>query len=245
MSEDLKQRISQIRYRVRSSVPFFGHILMRMEIKADPSHGSAYVTPGFVMGINPDFAAGMTDAEIATVILHETLHAAFLYWSRSKHMTAFVQTPDGAKVPLANIAHDYVINLIIEDTESSLFEPPSTFAASWPGRKEPFKLLFDKKYRDMSFEEVYDSLLESNPPQEGGDGGRVAPEGASGDHDDTGNGSGEGDDNDNEGNGNGLANEAQQWKMVLREARHVHSESAAKGSRDLARESHEDPEGSA
>lgn len=239
MDEELKQRISQVRYRIRGSVPFFGHILMRMEVKADPSCPSAYVTPGFVMGINPDFARSMTDAELATTMLHETLHAAFLYWSRSKHMTAFVVTPDGGRVPLANIAHDYVINLIIEDTQSSLFESPSTFAVNLPGREEPFKLLIDTKYRDMSFEEVYEALLEEHPPEEGAGGDRVSPEGATGDHADTGSGGGEGgeegegsqgDGQGEGGSGNGLANEAQQWKMVLREARHVHNESDGKGS---------------
>lgn len=247
--KDLLDRVSRVRWKARGAMPFFGHLLMRMEPVVDATCKSAYVTPGFKMGIGPEFAASLTDAELATVLLHETLHAAFLYWSRSKHMTAIVRTKDGGRIPLSNIAHDYVVNLLIEDGTKgcrAVFEPPSTFAPTIPGSPEPFRLLIDPKYRDMSFEEVYDALLEEPPEGDGdgdgegegdgdgqgqdegsgpGEGGRKAPKGARKHHADAkGNGNEEG---EGEG-GNSGAKEAQDWKMVLREARHVHNEEASR-----------------
>lgn len=96
------------------------------------------------------FIEGLTDAEIRGVVLHENLHKAF------RHLTIWNNLyKENAK--LANAACDFVINLMIYDSD--------------PNGKDvklPEGGLLDEQYRGMNSKEVYD-LLKKNGKRGGGD----------------------------------------------------------------------------
>jgi predicted metal-dependent peptidase len=103
--------------------------------------------------LNPGWVAQTTMEELRATMLHELLHVALLYFSRAREMTAMVQTLSGKMIPLANIAHDYVVNAIIEQEARA----SSGFLLS-PKKWNP-PGLFDARFEDMTFEQVYDTLL--------------------------------------------------------------------------------------
>jgi predicted metal-dependent peptidase len=100
------------------------------------------------------FCDKLNDKELRGLILHENLHKAF------SHLTTWRNLWD--KNPrLANMACDYVINLMIHDSDRE-----------GKNVKLPEGGLLDEKFRGMDANTVY-KLLEQNPPDEdeGGVGG--------------------------------------------------------------------------
>jgi predicted metal-dependent peptidase len=99
------------------------------------------------------FADGLSDSEFRFLILHETYHKLF------KHLTTWEHLyKDDAK--LANMACDYVINLMIYDENRDGF-------ATMPKDAEGNNIgLLDEKFRNMSAAQVYKILKqeqEDNP----------------------------------------------------------------------------------
>jgi len=87
---------------------------------------------------NPEFFMSLTAEEQVFLLLHETLHIAFLH----------VERLDNFEHVRWNIACDHVINNILVAK----------------GFKMPKGGLCDKKYKDMSSEEVYSKLENVSPP---------------------------------------------------------------------------------
>lgn len=99
------------------------------------------------------FVDGLTDSEFRFLILHETYHKLF------KHLTTWEHLyKDDPK--LANMACDYVINLMITDENRDLF-------AVMPKDAEGNNIgLLDEKFRNMDTAQVYKILKqeqEDNP----------------------------------------------------------------------------------
>lgn len=95
------------------------------------------------------FVDKLSDQELRGLILHENLHKAF------QHLTIWKNLyEDNAQ--LANMACDYVINLMIYDSD-----PSGTNV------RLPEGGCLDEKYRGMDANTVY-KLLKSNPPPQGG-----------------------------------------------------------------------------
>jgi len=92
-----------------------------------------------------DFINTLTDKQLAFVVLHENLHKGF------RHM--FVWRKLHEENPrLANMACDYVINLVISDAD------PERKVVDIPTQDgKPF-ILLDEKYRGMNTKQVYDLL---------------------------------------------------------------------------------------
>jgi len=91
------------------------------------------------------FIAKLTDAELRALVLHENLHKAFMHMFLWKHL----YETNGKR---ANVACDYVINLIIYDIGR----------ASNGFVKLPEGGLLDTKYRDMDSQQVFDALTEDD-----------------------------------------------------------------------------------
>jgi predicted metal-dependent peptidase len=88
------------------------------------------------------FVEGLNDAELKGLILHENLHKAFRHTTVWKHL----YKQDGQ---LANMACDFVINLMIHDSDptgSSVKLPPHG--------------CFDEKYRGMDAGTIYKLIME-------------------------------------------------------------------------------------
>lgn len=98
------------------------------------------------------FVDKLTDPEIRALILHENLHKAF------QHLTIWKDLYD-EDARLANMACDYVINLMIHDSDP---EGKSV--------KLPEGGLLDEKYRGLDANTVY-KMLKQNPPPDGGGSG--------------------------------------------------------------------------
>lgn len=109
------------------------------------------------------FCDKLNDKELRGLILHENLHKAF------SHLTTWRNLWD--KNPkLANMACDYVINLMIYDSDRE-----------GKNVKLPEGGLLDEKFRGMDANTVY-KLLEQDPP-DGGGGGEEGDGGGLDDHD--------------------------------------------------------------
>lgn len=87
-----------------------------------------------------DFMAKLPEAELRAVILHENLHKAFRHLTTWKHL--YKEHPT-----LANMACDYVINQMIEDSD-----PTGTDV------RLPSEGLLDPKYRGWDSQKVFNDL---------------------------------------------------------------------------------------
>jgi predicted metal-dependent peptidase len=133
-------------------VPFFGHLLLKLEPVVTRRVPMAGVTRDRKLLVNPEWAMETRTGEFATTIVHEVLHLALLCFERQAGRVAIGWSPQSGPVSIWNLAHDYAINLIIEDMvrgQSDLV-PPSDWRP---------KGLIDNKYRDWSAEEIYDAIL--------------------------------------------------------------------------------------
>ena len=99
-------------------------------------------TDGLSIIYNPTFFAGLTAPERAGLLAHEVWHVAFNHLKRV-----------GSRDKLSwNYAGDYVINLMLTDS----------------GHTVPSGGLLDKKYKDMSTEEVYELIKDDDKDNHGG-----------------------------------------------------------------------------
>ena len=110
------------------------------------------------------FVDGLTDSEFRFLILHETYHKLF------KHLTTWEHLyKDDPK--LANMACDYVINLMIVDENRDGF-------ATMPKDAEGNNIgLLDEKFRNMDTAQVY-KILKQDQEQNGSDASNTPNEGA-------------------------------------------------------------------
>jgi predicted metal-dependent peptidase len=131
--EEAQKALDKAKIRLMScpEVVFFVSITLSMKHLWDTTIPTA-CTDGYTVWYNPAFWMGMDPEERAGVLLHETLHPAFMHMLRRGDRCA----------KRWNKAADYAINLIIIDA----------------GFRLPKGCLLDSKYRNMTVEEIYDCL---------------------------------------------------------------------------------------
>jgi len=107
------------------------------------------------------FINELTEKELAFVIAHEASHKMY------RHLTTYKKLHE-ENAMLANGACDYVINLMLQDTdpEQTVITMPRWKSGEKKG--EPMGLI-DEKYRGMNSKQVFD-LLKQNDDGSGGDG---------------------------------------------------------------------------
>lgn len=123
---------------------FLGSLMCSMDILWNEKIPTA-CTDGLKMEINPTWFMALPELTRPTIIMHELRHVGYLHILRM----------EGKDARKFNRAADYVINLQLNDEGYS-------FDGSMP--------LLDQKYRNMSAEEVYDILPDSE-----GSGGKPTP----------------------------------------------------------------------
>jgi predicted metal-dependent peptidase len=101
-----------------------------------------------------EFVSGLDDKELGFVVLHENLHKAF------RHLTIWKKLHD-EDARLANMACDYVINLILVETD------PEQQVIAMPRKDGKVYGLLDKRFKGMHTKQVFDLLKQE---QEDGDG---------------------------------------------------------------------------
>lgn len=136
--EDCQVALSKAKIQIMGSKDsvFYAHLCFSLKHVFDNSVGTA-ATNGRTVKYNMKFFMDLTPEERLFLILHETLHCAYL------HMERVGKLYDARKF---NIAADHVINLQLIER----------------GFKMPQQGLADPKYKGMSTEEVY-KLLPDDP----------------------------------------------------------------------------------
>lgn len=179
----VRETLAQIRFIFNRDLPFLGHLVNAVPTEFAPVRTAACTNEGVLTGgcgkiyFDPNFVLGLTRGQLATVWLHEVLHLAYGWHARL-----------GSRDPkLWNIAHDYVINLVIDD----FMKANPDLGLAWPTEGAP---LLDEAYRGMSGEAVYETLLREMPEaakeraQRGGQAAQGAEASDSGAGDQAGNG---------------------------------------------------------
>jgi predicted metal-dependent peptidase len=118
-------------------MPFLGHLALYLKPSLSEAVPTIRVWPDGTLHANPGFIAKLSKAELAGAIVHETLHLAFLYWSRLKTREPV----------LFNLAHDFSINLIIQDL-------------ALPDIQVPAPAALNRDYAGLSAEEIYALLFQ-------------------------------------------------------------------------------------
>ncbi|CAG9165568.1 vWA domain-containing protein [Cupriavidus pinatubonensis] len=124
----MRDRISKQRSQLILSQPFFGALLMRLQLVEDPSCKTFWVD-GVSLGYNPAYVATLSDLELRGCLAHEVLHPANGHcWRRGVR--------DGARW---NEACDYAINPLVLNA----------------GLQLPAGALIDGRFLGKSAEEIY------------------------------------------------------------------------------------------
>jgi predicted metal-dependent peptidase len=194
MSSELDTRLKKARLDLVLDVPFFGTLAFKLKMEADPAVKTS-VTDGKRFGINPDYAATLTQAQLAGLLVESIGHCAMGHlWRKG--------TRDGSRWEKAC---DQVIWETIHGlqnaTDGRITLPPS-------GKVDP-------SYVQLSAEEVYHRMREGDDQGKGKGKGKGGGEGGGGggsDYQSPGSmappdgGEGQGDgDQDGDGQGNGGA----------------------------------------
>ncbi len=139
MSE-LNVKISESRADLVFEHPFFGAVVLRLNLEANEQISTMDVD-GKTIRYNPKFAETLTTKELTGVFVHEGLHVIMLHHTRC----------NGRDPYWWNVACDYAINDIILRNGFDL----------------PKERLHDDKYHDMLAEDIYEKLKEEYGDKDG------------------------------------------------------------------------------
>jgi len=182
--QQIRKRISTARLTVTSFCRFFGHIVGKTSVViAEPEHNvpTAAVSPDGYVYFNPDYVDTLSDAELAGLVIHETLHPALLCWRRQGSRKAIIVAtveprhcpkckgqsstcPHEIRFSLWNLAHDLSFN-------------PEIVALANKCRAKgkitlPKNAALEAQYEGWSAERIYDdklkTLKKSKKPGQGG-----------------------------------------------------------------------------
>lgn len=138
------KRISNARSKLLLDHRFWGFLGMRLRMVENPKVPTMG-TDGTTLQYNPDFVMKLTDKELEGVIAHEIGHCAFRHMYRKK----------GRNHHLWNIAGDYAINQILQDSKITL----------------PSDCLLDPRFKGMGAEQIYSILIKEIKEQDRKSGG--------------------------------------------------------------------------
>ena len=157
------ERIASARMGVILASPFFGSLLMRLQMERDDSKPT-FCTNGRAIKYNEDFAASLSDAELRGVLVHEVAHCA------QGHLWRI-----GQRDPKQwNVATDYAINnfltaFVAEEAEAARLANATYF----PPWELPKGGLLDPQYANLCSEDIYNRL--PKPDKDSGGSGDPNP----------------------------------------------------------------------
>lgn len=220
LSLSVEDRITRSQVRVLKKFPFFGMLLLKLEVVENEEIGT-FATDGRKLIYAPSFVNKLTEEELNWVIVHETMHPALGHIWRRKN-----RFPD-----LWNVACDYEIHSFMHQYMKETGE--IGFMSMPKGG------LYDTKYDNLSVDKIYemllddyekdrakmqgliDRLLDNHGSWEDGDGGDGDGNGDNGDSDSDGNG------NDGNNSENTLNNRKdylqKEWEGALVQAAQIAS----------------------
>lgn len=144
MSEALPQPILQARIRLMLQEPYLASAIARFPLinAIDSDWCETMATDGYYIYVNPGFCETLSLDETAFVFAHEVMHCVLGHIDRRGQRDSTIW----------NYAIDYATNLMLVEL----------------GLKMPKVGLFDRDYRGMTAEDIYDELIEESKNQEKG-----------------------------------------------------------------------------
>lgn len=124
-------KMQKARAKMLIKHPFFATLLMSTPAKIRTDIDTA-ATDMLTLYYNPEFIESLDDEVVLFVLAHEVMHIALAHGMRLGKRHPF----------LWNVAADYAINLVLQETGFTLWD----------------KCLIDKKYEGMSADEIYELL---------------------------------------------------------------------------------------
>jgi predicted metal-dependent peptidase len=185
--------------------PFFGNLATRLKLIDATDWLPTLATDGRNFYYNNDFVNRLTAKEAEFGFAHEVLHNVFDHMGRRENRDP----------KLSNIAADYAVNQILKDER--IGEVPN-----W------IQIFQDNKYRGMSYEEIYDDIMQNAEKIDFSSLGELLDEHLDGEGDD-------GDGEDGEGNQEGkgrpklTAEEKKAIRDEIKEAMVAAAQSAGAG----------------
>ena len=131
LEEQALLRMRKARSELVLAQPFFGSLLLRLELKADPACRDVW-TDGRTLGFNPVYAASQEEGHLASAQAHEALHIALKHNLRRR----------GRDGKLWNRACDVAVNHLLREAGFAL---PS----AWPVEEEYAGMSVDAVYEEM------------------------------------------------------------------------------------------------
>lgn len=144
------QVFEQARLTIRSKWPFMLSALYALTPVARTDIGTSCLTPGMVLGYNPEFMSWLTNEEAAFVLLHEIFHYRLKFFE-------FLRAIGPEMLDIVNEAQDMVINVMLQNGGWPVFA-----WASMPQKHGFPPGLSTKEYADL--------LMKKQPPPPKGGG---------------------------------------------------------------------------
>ncbi|MSP72427.1 MAG: hypothetical protein EXR76_09660 [Myxococcales bacterium] len=147
-AEAERARISALRMQLLDLHPFWGHLLLQLELVADEKLSHLAATDCVRrLWFNPSLTAELDEAQLGFVLVHEVGHLAYASKERSR----------GRERQLWNCATDYAINRVVAGI-------PHPVAGGRSLYRPPEGILLDRRFDGLTAEAIYDRLS-SEPGQ--------------------------------------------------------------------------------
>lgn len=137
----LRKNLNTIRFAFVKNKELYGAIIYIYDslVKVATFDVPTMGVDGIRLFMNPAFSLSLKPSELAAVLIHECFHILYLHLERAE--------TNGFEPGRANVAGDYEINLAIE-----------TMDPDFKGIFTRLGCLYDEKYKDMYFEQIYREL---------------------------------------------------------------------------------------
>lgn len=148
----LKKKLAAARYALFSSAPFYATMLYKLDLVVlDDETGKNFrtaFTDGKVVAFNREFLENLDIKDIVFIAAHEVMHVAFMHFVRRQNRHA----------QYWNMATDYAINALLKRDNVGKFPEKIKVGDDY------ITGLYDKRFENMSAEQIYDILIEEKPP---------------------------------------------------------------------------------
>lgn len=159
MNKQIAERISVCRIAMLMKMPFWGNLVTRLgvhSLEETDTWCSTAATDGRNIYYSEKFIEPLNDKQIVFVLCHEILHVVYDHLSRGTSHNPM----------LSNIAADFIVNQTIIDENigehiGDKISKEDLINAKNDPRFERVNTLYDPRYRDWSYERVYEDLLEN------------------------------------------------------------------------------------
>lgn len=158
----VKDKIIRAKSKLYKASPFISYILLHLKLKEDNRIPSMGVTPYGDLLYNREFVKKLSESELKSVLVHETLHIILLHLERGK----------GKELAVANVAMDLICNdlIVSGNFEEDLRNHYGSLSLKLPSEglipeNHEFEIWGHKVERinEKSWEEVYGELLKIAP----------------------------------------------------------------------------------